>query len=565
MAFELGVCDTELLKTKLFAPFFDAGRQLSQFAIGQFDGGATTMVGGGVCTGFVLHRYNSPMTDQLIRLYTAKQVQRLDKCAIEGHSIPGIDLMERAGASTFRAAVTAFPGAGKVLVLCGAGNNGGDGYIVARLARENGLEVTVCALKDPAQLKGDAALAASRWFEVGGTVCGWPLDLAGDYGMVFDALLGTGLDREPAGAFGAAVEFINHLGCPVVAVDIPSGLNADSGAVMGRAVQADLTVTFIGRKRGLYTADGPDHAGKVVFSDLETPHSVRDSEDDYGILIRESVLRDWLPPRRRNSHKGSYGWLLCVGGNIGMSGAVRLAGEAALRSGTGKVTLITRPEHAALVNLSCPELMVRGVDENSSATDGQPETLLEQVDVVVAGTGLGQTAWSEEMLNKCLAVTVPLVIDADGLNLLARNQSRSANTIAGPRILTPHPAEAARLLGCNSRDVQADRVGSARRLAHDYHAVVVLKGCGTVIAEPHGRYAICPYGNPGMASAGTGDVLAGVIGAMLAQGLEPWRAALAGVLAHALAGDLAAAQIGERGLLASDITAQLPCVLNPGQ
>ena len=497
------------------------------------------------------------MTDQVIRLYTAKQVQRLDKCAIEGHSIPGIDLMERAGASTFRAANSAFPDAGKVLVLCGAGNNGGDGYIVARLARENGLEVTVCALKDPAGLSGDAATAASRWFEAGGAVCGWPLDLAGDYGLVFDALLGTGLDREPTGAFGAAVDFINHLGCPVVAVDIPSGLNADSGAVMGRAVKADLTVTFIGRKRGLYIADGPDHVGKVVFSDLDTPDSVRDSEDDYGILIRESMLRDCLPRRRRNSHKGSYGWLLCVGGNVGMSGAVRLAGEAALRSGAGKVTLVTRQEHAALVNLSCPELMVRGINES-----GQLEILLGQVSVVVAGIGLGQTAWSEHMLDSCLAAGVPLVIDADGLNLLARNKGGAANSAVGPRILTPHPAEAARLLGCASHDVQADRVGSARRLARDYHAVVVLKGCGSVIAEPQGRYAVCPYGNPGMASAGTGDVLAGVIGAMLAQGLDPWRAALAGVLAHALAGDLAASQVGERGMLASDITARLPAVLN---
>jgi len=339
---------------------------------------------------------------------------------------------------------------------------------------------------------------------------------------------------------------------------------------MGRAVQADLTVTFIGRKRGLYTADGPDHVGKVVFSDLDTPDSVRDSEADYGILIRESMLRDWLPRRNRNSHKGSYGWLLCVGGNVGMSGAVRLAGEAALRSGAGKVTLVTRQEHAALVNLSCPELMVRGVnesgvDESSAGAGGQLETLLGQASVVVTGTGLGQTSWSEQMLDSCLAVSVPLVIDADGLNLLAKYRGGTASTTASQRILTPHPAEAARLLGCSSRDVQADRVGSARRLARDYHAVVVLKGCGTVIAEPQGRYAVCPYGNPGMASAGTGDVLAGVIGAMLAQGLEAWRAAMVGVLAHALAGDLAAGRIGERGMLASDITAQLPAVLNSAQ
>jgi NAD(P)H-hydrate epimerase len=251
--------------------------------------------------------------------------------------------------------------------------------------------------------------------------------------------------------------------------------------------------------------------------------------------------------------------MLGVGGNRGMSGAVRLAGEAALRSGAGKVTLATRSEHAALVNLSCPELMVRGVEEAS-----QLQTLLGQVDVVVTGIGLGQTNWSEDMLLACMSSTVPVVIDADGLNLLARLSAEPESTEPAPkqRIITPHPAEAGRLLNCDSQEIQSDRVGAALRLARRYRAVVVLKGCGTVVAEQSGRYAICPFGNPGMASAGTGDVLAGVIGAMVAQGLEPWHAAMTGVLAHALAGDLAAAQSGERGMLASDITDHLPTVLN---
>ncbi len=500
------------------------------------------------------------MTDQVIRLYTAEQVRRLDKCAIEGHAIPGIDLMELAGASTFDAARLAFPSARNFLVFCGGGNNGGDGYIVARLAREAGLDAVVCALKDPADLQGDAAIAAGRWREAGGEVQFWPLDNIEACELVFDALLGTGLDREPAGDYGAAVDLINRSGKAVVAVDIPSGLNADTGVAIGRAVEADMTVTFIGAKRGLFTADGPDHAGEVRFYDLETPQSVRDSEPNYGILIQELLLRELLPERRRNSHKGSYGWMLGIGGNSGMSGAIRLAGEAALRSGAGKVTLATRSEHAALVNLACPELMVRGV-ENAS----QLETLFGQVDVLVTGTGLGQTNWSDDMLQVCLKSTVPVVIDADGLNLLAR---LSLESVALPRnnwILTPHPAEAGRLLECSSREIQSDRVGAAQRMAARYEAVVALKGCGTVIAEPQGRYAICPFGNPGMASAGTGDVLAGVIGAMVAQGLGLWDATLAGVLAHALAGDLAAAQIGERGMLASDITAHLPAVLNPAR
>jgi len=500
------------------------------------------------------------MTDQAERLYTAEQVRRLDKCAIEGHGIPGIDLMERAGKSVFDAIRQAFPEARKWLVFCGGGNNGGDGYIVARLAREAGLEVLVCALKPPGSLGGDAATAAERWKSAGGAVQTWPVNDAADSDILVDALLGTGLDREPAGDYGAAVDCINRAGTAVAAIDIPSGLNADTGVAMGRAVAADLTVTFIGSKRGLFTADGPDFAGIVHFSDLETPDAVRNSEPDSGVLIQETLISRNLPERRRNSHKGSYGWMLGVGGNRGMSGALRLCGEAALRSGAGKVTLATRTGHAALVNLSCPELMVKGVESGE-----QLETLLEQVDVLVTGTGLGQDAWSEDIFRACMKSRAPLVMDADGLNILAGLYPGLDKTELpkGNWIFTPHPAEAGRLLACGPREVQSDRVGAALRLAERYEAVVALKGCGTVIADPRGRYAICPHGNPGMASAGTGDVLAGVIGAMVAQRLDLWDAATTGVLAHALAGDLAALELGERGMLASDITDRLPAVLNP--
>ena len=501
------------------------------------------------------------MTDQAIRLYTAEQVRRLDECAIQGHGIPGIDLMERAGRSTFDAARAMFPGVHKLQVYCGSGNNGGDGYIVARLAREAGLEAAVCALRKPDGLKGDAATAARLWQESGGEVQLWPRDSLDESDLVFDALLGTGLDRKPAGDYGAAVDRINRSGKPVIAVDIPSGLNADTGVAMGRSVKADLTVTFIGRKRGLFTADGPDYAGEVIFSDLDTPQSVRESEPNLGILIQESFLQKVLPARRRNSHKGSYGWVLGVGGNTGMSGAIRLAGEAALRTGAGKVTLATRSEHAGLVNQSCPELMVQGVEKGSELAG-----LIEAADVVVAGTGLGASAWAEKMARTCLGSPAPVVMDADGLNLLARMGPESTRLLAGQWIITPHPAEAARLLACPSGQVQADRVGAALELAERFQAVTVLKGCGTVVTAPDGRYAICPFGNPGMATAGSGDVLAGVIGAMVAQGVKDlWAAAIAGVLAHALAGDLVAAEQGERGMLASDITRRLPRILNPSQ
>lgn len=485
----------------------------------------------------------------------------MDRSAIDGHGIPGIELMERAGRCTFDAARAAYPEARRWLVFCGGGNNGGDGYVVARLARESGFEARVCALKPPDRLAGDAATAAARWRASGGETQPLPAGSPGGVDLIVDALLGTGLERAPEGDYAAAIQWINDSGKPVVAVDIPSGLDADTGLARGMAVRARLTATFIGNKRGLFTADGPDYSGAVTFYGLGAPASVHDSVIDSGILLRECLIAESVPRRRRNSHKGSFGWVLGIGGNSSMSGAVRLCGEAALRAGAGKVTLATMPEHAALVNLTCPELMVRGVRRGKELL-----TLLQQVDVCVIGTGLGQTSWSEDLFKTCMKTRVPIVLDADGLNILARlypEMGRSEDLPRGSWILTPHPAEAGRLLDCPAREVQNDRVAAAQSLAQRFDATVVLKGCGTVVAGPDGRYGICPLGNPGMASAGTGDVLAGVIGALIAQHLDLWTAAAAGVVAHAAAGDLAAAEIGERGLIASDITARLPRVLNP--
>ncbi len=485
----------------------------------------------------------------------------LDQSAIEAHGIPGIELMERAGQSVFTAAREYFPQTACWLVFCGAGNNGGDGYVLARLAHQAGIKVTVCALKPAKALQGDAAKAAKNWLEAGGEIYPWPPAADWRPDLIFDGLLGTGLDRKPEGDFASAIRWMNQDSAPVIALDIPSGLNADSGTPMGEAVRSSLTVTFIGNKRGLYTADGPDHCGQVEYSALHTPPSVQESIKDSGILIRQNIIQYLLPRRARNSHKGSFGWVLGIGGNSHMSGAVRLCGEAALRSGAGKVTLATIPEHAAMVNLSCPELMVRGVKKGKELN-----SLLEQINACVVGTGLGQTSWSEDLFHTCLKSKAPMVLDADGLNILARHHPVGARQSRLPRgnwILTPHPAEAGRLLDCSAREIQQDRVAAAQRIAEAYDAVVVLKGCGTVISRPDGFYAICPLGNPGMATAGTGDVLAGVIGAMLAQGLSAWESAMLGVVAHAHAGDLAASQIGERGMIASDIIARLPAVLNP--
>lgn len=491
------------------------------------------------------------------KLYTAQQVREQDNCAIHEFGIAGYTLMQRAGRAVVEHIHTHYrsdrqPPTGHWLVLCGSGNNGGDGYVVAKMAAEAGMEVSVCSLVDTAVLKGDAAQALHDWQDAGGKVKSWPLSGTEKFDLALDALLGTGIDRVVRGEYGHAIEFLNQLDCPVVAIDIPSGLNADTGCVMGCAVRAHSTVTFVGRKRGMYTADGPDHCGSICFDDLSIPAEIAAGMAASGSLLSMDYLAEQLPGRPRNSHKGSYGHVLAVGGMAGMSGAIRLCGEAALRSGAGRVTLATDPVHAALINLSRPELMVRPV-----AAADDLRSLLDDAQIIVAGPGLGRSEWSESLFRACLATDTPLVLDADGLNLLAQHDHSVARD---NWILTPHPAEAARLLDSKTADIQQDRVAAAQALAHRYGAVVVLKGCGTVVATADGEYAICPLGNPGMATAGSGDVLCGMIAALLGQGLDCRAAAMAGVTAHARAGDLAAQVVGEMALVATDIIAQLPTV-----
>lgn len=492
-------------------------------------------------------------------MYTAAQVRRLDAVAINEFEIPGFELMRRAGAATFEAIQQRFPQASHWVVFCGGGNNGGDGYVIAHLAREAGIAVSVYALKPVDALKGSAREAASQWLASGGACeMGVPEHIDG-CDLVVDALLGTGLDRPVEGEYAHAIALINRRGNPVVAVDIPSGLNADTGNVLGiEAIVAACTITFIGQKRGLFTADGPDHCGEVVFAALEVPSAVYDGVDTPGELLVGDEIHSWLPQRRKNSHKGDFGWVVAAGGEHGMSGAIRLCGEAALRTGAGKVTLLSHAEHAALLNLGCPELMVRAVSEGDRA-----KGLMDDASVVVAGPGLGQSEWSKSLLDACLESGKPLLLDADALNILAASRTLDRlRALSASVVITPHPAEAARLLDCNTGDIQKDRVAAATSLAEQSGAVVVLKGCGTVIASPQGRYAICKAGNPGMASAGSGDVLSGIVGGLLAQGLDGWHAACAGVGVHGVAGDLAAKAQGQRGMLASDIIAHLPLAAN---
>ncbi len=489
-----------------------------------------------------------PPTDRLpYALYRAEQVREFDRLAIQDFGIPAETLMERAGAALFAQARQIAPQARRWLVFCGAGNNGGDGYVAARLAHREGLAVRLILLTDPAKITGaarfhlDQVLAAGADCQVYG---GGALPAAD---LIIDALLGTGLDRPVTGLWAEAIAAINSQKAPVISADIPSGLHADTGTEMGVAVRAALTLSFVGLKTGLFTGVGPDCCGEIRFDGLEIPARV------YGAALPSARRLDWdrikgnLPRRPRHAHKGQAGHLLVIGGAPGFSGAPLLAGVAALRSGAGLVTLATHPEHAALLNLHRPELMCRAI-----GGAGALSPLLEKASAIVLGPGLGQSPWSLALYQRALAAERPMVIDADALNLLAKEPQRLFQTV-----ITPHSGEAGRLLRRSSAEINADRFQSVTALRQAFAPVVVLKGAGSLIAaEEKSSPALCSAGNPGMATAGMGDVLSGVIGALLAQGMGLGEAAEFGVVLHAAAADRAALK-GERGLLAMDVADKL--------
>ncbi len=491
-------------------------------------------------------------------LYRAEQVRALDRAAIKAHGIPGIELMNRAGAAAYRLLRGLWPDQGRLTVLAGGGNNGGDGYVVARLALADRLDVRVLHLVDPERLKGEAALAFAAFRAAGGG-CEPYRSLPGNGGVVVDALLGTGLERPVEGAWAAAIEAVNAARVPVLAIDVPSGLHADTGAVLGTAIRAQATISFIGLKRGLFTGDGPDCCGSLSFSALEVPAVIYSREILAARRIDWSQQSGTLAPRRRTAHKGDFGHVLVIGGAPGMSGAARLAGEGALRAGAGLVTVATHPEHARLLNLTRPELMVAGVADGADL-----DPLIERADVIAIGPGLGLGPWGRSMWTRVRTLDRPLVVDADALNLLAEAGEPDGGGEPGAPdwILTPHPGEAARLLGASTPEVGRDRFAAAEALQDRYGGAVVLKGAGTIVqGSSHRPPAVCSDGNPGMATAGCGDVLTGVIAALRAQGLSADEAACAGVCLHAAAGDRAALA-GEKGLLAGDLLDALRGVAN---
>ncbi len=492
------------------------------------------------------------------RLYSAAQVRELDRRAIEDCGIPGYALMQQAARAAWRAARARWPGARSVAVLCGPGNNGGDGYEVARLAQADGCSVRVFEC-EALPRRGDALKARDAWLAAG-SVQRWSASSAAALlaaELIIDGLYGTGLSRAPDGETAAAIAAANAAranGSAVLALDIPSGLSADTGHAPGVVIAADLTISFIALKVGLLTGQGPALTGGLELATLDVPERVHDGMVPTARRIDATELRHWLPRRSRTGHKGDHGHVLLIGGDHGLIGAILLAGRAALRAGAGLVTIATRVAHAPLLAAAQADLMVRGVESAQALS-----TLIARADVIAIGPGLGTGDWSRMMFAAATTADLPMVVDADALNLLAE---ASPPRRRDDWLLTPHPGEAGRLLGSDTATVQRDRFAAVRALQARYGGAVVLKGAGSLIADDDGL-RLCPYGNPGMGVGGMGDVLTGISAAFLAQGLPLGIAAAAAVTAHARAGDAVAAAGGERGLIASDVVDALRAVVNP--
>ena len=485
-------------------------------------------------------------------IYLTAEVRDFEAAAAAAPSPP--QLMEKAGLAAAEIARDVSGGTGKpVLVLAGPGNNGGDAFVLARHLRQWYFKVSVVFAGDESRLSADASRALRAWRAAGGSIVE-VLPKAQDWGLVVDGIFGIGLEREVTGRHAEWIAAINGVGVPILAIDVPSGLHSDTGRVMGCAVRASHTVTFIALKPGLLTLDGPDHCGDIHLRALEL--DAQKLRPGRGFLIGQEVLDGVLQPRVRNSHKGDYGSVGIIGGDHGMVGAALLAARAALKLGTGRVYIGTLVRDELLVDAQQPELMIRSADEVLK---------LGHLSCLAVGPGLGQMPDAAFYLGVALESPLPLVLDADALNLVAAG-TRLAETLrarSAPSLLTPHPAEAARLLGTSIREVQNDRVGAAIRLADTFDSLVVLKGAGSICAAPKESWHINTSGNPGMASAGMGDVLTGMIAALLSQGVEPKTALLAGVYLHGAAADRAVADgCGPVGLTASEVIDAARVLLN---
>lgn len=461
----------------------------------------------------------------------------------------GSVLMRRAGLAAWQAVLEHWPQAQRILVVCGPGNNGADGYLLAAHALASGREVRVMRLPTHPPRSDLAQLACDEYGVRDGLVDVFS-DRLPSADLVVDALFGIGLSRPPDRDAARLVEAINAQTAPVLSLDVPSGIDADRGTAPGVAVRATRTLKFIAPKAGLRTGPALDHVGAGSVARLDLLPTLFRELEPAALSLEPSRLAHWLKPRSRNSHKGSSGRVLCVGGDRAHGGAILLTAQAALRSGAGLLKVSTHADNRAPLLARLPEAM---------AIDGDNDEGWEWADVIAIGPGLGQGDWGQRLLQRALGYDRPLLLDADALNLLPRQ----AALLPAGSVLTPHPGEAARLLGIDVAAVQSDRFAAARSLSDTFRAVVVLKGAGTVVTAPGQCPRVIDAGNPGMAVGGMGDVLSGVIAALMAQGLAAFDAACCGALLHATAGDRAAAEGGERGLLPTDLMRWLRRLANP--
>lgn len=486
------------------------------------------------------------------KLFDADTVRRCEPLAAEAADCAMYDLMERAGKASFDFLLQNNLACRQVLIITGSGNNGGDGYVVARLLAEQKYTVTLASLCPSKELSGDAETAKSKWLSRGGEVVAVNNINFDEYDVIVDAMLGTGLSGEVKGHYAEVIEQVNLSVSYVLSIDIPSGTAADSGKILGSSINANATITFVGIKSGLVTGIGKHQVGKLIFAALGIEKEFDVIAKPIASLVNYKDFES-LEKRPTHSHKGHFGRLVCIGGNQGMSGAIRLSAEAALRTGAGLVRVFCHQRSVLQVSNGRPELMV---------TDDNLSQHLDWADCILIGPGLGQDSWSRQTFSQVLSYLVhhdkPVVFDADALNLLSQHIHKFA---LSNMVITPHPAEAARLLDVTVADIENNRFDSANKLNSQYHSACILKGAGSVIHNSDGVF-VCSDGNPGMATAGMGDVLTGIIAALLSQGMNKDEASVYGTCLHGSAADLNAKKQGQRGMLASDIFEQLRQLVN---
>jgi hydroxyethylthiazole kinase-like uncharacterized protein yjeF len=512
-----------------------------------------------------------------MKVATAEQMQELDRKSIEVYRIPGIVLMENAGKGAAEAITSTFPDIKKqkIAVIAGKGNNGGDGFVIARHLLNQGVSVKVFLLTNPKSLRGDAETNYNIFHHMKGEVISIPFSKdyqkvkrsMENFDLLIDGIFGTGLDAEVRGYYREVIEHLNSLRKPIVAIDIPSGLDANTGKPLGSAIRASLTVTFGLPKVGHLISPGLDYVGSLKIIDIGIPKRLVEEEKIQTHLLEYEEIRRYLSVHRRpNTHKGDYGHLLVLAGSVGKTGAAAMACEAALRMGAGLVTLAIPKSLNSIMEVKLTEVMTEPLPETQKQTLSLRAfhpilRLCENKRAIIIGPGIGNYKETQSLILKLIkTLDVPIILDADGLTSLAA-QPKTLLTTKRSLILTPHPGEMARLIQSTAKEVQGDRIGVSRNFSQSHRIYLVLKGHRTLIATPKGEVFINPTGNPGMASGGTGDVLTGMIGGLICQGFDILSSLQIAVYLHGLAGDGVAQELGEKSLVATDIIKEIPALL----